>query len=55
MSEPEIPTQPCSICKGTRFWLRATNYGRPEYLCSVCHPCPIPGVKTVDIKGDKIT
>jgi hypothetical protein len=34
------PTNPCYRCGGTDYWLRDKGWGKPEYLCSVCHPNP---------------
>jgi len=32
----EIPTRPCWVCHGMKFW--KTIWG--EYICSRCHPSP---------------
>ena len=44
-----IPTRPCWVCMGTKFW--RTSWG--ECICVICHPNPNPEVNTeeVDIVG----
>ncbi len=40
-----IPTKPCWICKGTKFW--KAKWG--EWFCNFCHPNPNPVVNTEEI------
>ncbi len=45
MTTPKVkpiiePSKACHMCKGTKFWLRDKGYGRIEYVCQICHPCP---------------
>lgn len=32
--------RPCYNCGSHKFWLRDRGMGKPEWVCSLCHPCP---------------
>lgn len=41
VADPEIPPKPDKPCKcGSNDWWLRTAWGKPEWLCSRCHPEP---------------
>ena len=44
VADPPKPDRPCYVCGANKWWLRR-GWGKPEYVCGVCHPKP-RGLKT---------
>ncbi len=40
LAVPKKPEKPCPTCKGHKFWLRDKGWGKTEWVCERCHPCP---------------
>jgi hypothetical protein len=41
---PDFPTEPCSVCKGSDFYLNKDD----KWMCQSCHPEPLKGGKPKD-------
>jgi len=37
---PPKPSYLCGNCGSNNWWLRKTNWGKPEWICGTCHPKP---------------